>query len=57
MVWDRIRQIKAAEPARGEVQMHVFAHSALWPDAKAIADQKTADHKLRVNRGASGVGL
>ena len=49
-----VRQIEAAIPAIGEVQMHLFAEPPLRPNAQAIADQKHADQQLGIDRGAAG---
>jgi hypothetical protein len=47
--WKRSKPIK---PAIGEIQMNLFARAALRPYAHAIADDQTADHQLRIDRGA-----
>lgn len=33
--------------------MHLFAQAALGSDAKAVSNQKHADHQLRINRWAA----
>jgi hypothetical protein len=42
MVPHWIRKIKAAEPALGEVEMHLLTKPAFGPDAKAISDKQHA---------------
>ncbi|PWC56069.1 hypothetical protein TSO221_03245 [Azospirillum sp. TSO22-1] len=45
-------QAEPAEPAVGEVQMHLLAQPALRADAAAVADKQHPDHQLRIDRGA-----
>src|SRR6056297_1340178 len=57
VIGDAVVQIKAAEPAICEVQMHLFAEPSLGPDAEAIADQKHPDQQLWIDRGAARVAV
>jgi hypothetical protein len=41
---------KPAEPAIGEVEMHLLAQPALGPHAHAIADDQHPDHQLGIHR-------
>lgn len=43
MIRDTIAQIKAAEPAVGEVQVDLLTEPALGPDTKAITHEKHPD--------------
>ena len=43
-------EAKSAEPAIGEVQMHLLAKSTLGADAEAVADNQHPDHQLGVDR-------
>ena len=42
-------QPEAAEPAMGEVYVHLLAQSPLGPDAHAVADDQHPDHQLGIN--------
>src|SRR6056297_3019731 len=55
VIGDAVVQIKAAEPAICEVQMHLFAEPPLRPDAEAIADQQHPDQQLWIDGGAARV--
>ena len=44
-------QAEPAEPAIGEVEMHLLAEPPLRADAEAVADDQHPDHQLRVDRG------
>src|SRR6056297_2954224 len=57
MIRDPVTQIKAAEPAIREVQMHLFTQPALGPDAEAIPDQQHPDQQFRIDRRAAGVAV
>ena len=48
-------QAEAAEPAVGQVQVHLFAQAPLGADAEAVADHQHADHQFRIDRGPSCV--
>ena len=54
VIGHRTIQIEAAEPAIGEVEMHLFAKPPLRPDAHAIAYQQHPDHQLGGDRGSTG---
>ena len=43
-------EAEPAEPAIGEVQMHLLAQPPLRADAEAIADNQHPDHQLRIDR-------
>ena len=47
-------QPEPAEPAIGEVQMHLLAQPPLGPDADAVADDQHPDHQLGIDRGPTG---
>src|SRR6056297_4023923 len=57
MIRDPVSQIKAAEPAIREVQMHLFTQPALGPDAEAIPDQQHPDQQFRIDRRAACVAV
>src|SRR6056297_1243968 len=57
MIRDPVTQIKAAEPAIREVQMHLFTQPALGPDAEAIPDQQHPDQQLGIERRAACVAV
>ena len=50
MIRDRIRQIQAAEPVIGKIEISLFTEPAFRPDAKAMPNQQHTDQELRVNR-------
>lgn len=52
-----ILQTQAAEPAIGEVQVHLLAQPPLRPDPEAVADDEHPDHELWVDRGAPGMAV
>ena len=51
VIGDFVFQTQPAEPAIGQVQVHLFAQSPLGTNAIAVADDQHAHHQLRVNRG------
>ena len=51
MVRNIALQAEPAEPAIGEVQMHLLAQPPLRADAEAVADDQHPDHQLRIDRG------
>jgi hypothetical protein len=51
VIRDRPLESEPAEPAIGEVQVHLLAEPTLGPDAEAVADDQHPDHQLRVDRG------
>ncbi|KJU80114.1 hypothetical protein N619_06380 [Ectopseudomonas oleovorans] len=53
MVGYFVFQTQPAEPAIGQVQVHLFAQLPLGTNAIAVADDQHAHHQFRVNRGAS----
>ena len=57
VVGNAVVQIKAAKPAIGEVQMHLFAQATLRPDAKTVPNQKHADQQFLIERRATGVAV
>ena len=57
VVRDASSRSEAAEPAIGQVQMHLFAQPPLGSDAEAVADDQHADHQLRIDRGPAGVAV
>jgi hypothetical protein len=50
-------QPQPAEPAIGQIQMHLVAQPPLRPDAHAIADDEHPDHQLRIDRGATRLAV
>ena len=57
MIRDLVFDREPAEPAIGEVHLHVTAQSSLRADDKRIADDQHADHQLGINRGPTVVGI
>ena len=53
MIRHRDGQIKAAEPAVGEVEMNLLAKTALGSDAHDVTHQQHADHQFRIDRRPS----
>ena len=45
-------QPEPAEPAIGQVQMHLLAEASLRADAEAVADDQHPDHQLGIDRRA-----
>jgi hypothetical protein len=43
-------QAEAAEPAIGEIQVHLLTQSPFRTDAHAIANDQHPKHQIRVNR-------
>ena len=43
-------EAKPAEPAIGEVEMHLLAQPPLGADAEAVADDQHPDHQLGIDR-------
>jgi len=54
VVGHRIGQIKAAEPAISQVQMHFLAKAPLRADTHDIANQQDPDHQFGVDRRPAG---
>jgi hypothetical protein len=52
MIWNVTLQDEPAEPAIGEVLMHLLALPTLRADAEAMADDQHPDHQQRVDRAA-----
>ena len=52
VIWDFVFQTQPAEPAIGQVQVHLFAQSTLGTNAIAVADDQHAHHQFRINLGA-----
>src|SRR5436305_4226390 len=50
MVRHRAIEPKSTEPAVGQVQVNFLAQPPLRADARAVADEKHADHQLRGDR-------
>ena len=57
MVRNAVAQIQAAEPAIGQVQMHLLAQTPFRPDAEAIANQQHTDQKFGIDRRATRVAI
>src|SRR5262245_9255970 len=51
MIRDLVFDREPAEPAIGEVHLHVTAQRSLRADGEHIADDQHADHQLGINRG------
>ena len=50
VVGDVALQPQPAEPAIGEIEVHLLAQPPLGADAQAVADQQHADHQLGIDR-------
>jgi hypothetical protein len=50
-------QTQPAEPAIGQVEMHLVTQPPLRADAKAISDDQHADEQFRIDRGSAGVTI
>jgi hypothetical protein len=46
-------QPQPAEPAIGQVEMHLIAQLPLGTDAIGVANQQHSQHQFRINRGAA----
>lgn len=57
MIRDRTFQTKAAEPAIGQIEMNLFAQTALGANPVAVANNQHPDHQFRIDRGAAGVAV
>jgi hypothetical protein len=57
VVGHRIFEIQSAEPAIGQVQVHLFAQPALRADAGAVANDQHPDHQLRIDGGTARVAV
>ena len=53
MVGHPVGQIEPAEPAIGEIEMHLLAQPPFRADAEKVADQQHPEHQLRIDRGPS----
>jgi hypothetical protein len=49
MIWDLAVQAEAAEPAIGEIEMHLLAQVTFRANVKTIADERNTD----VNSGST----
>jgi hypothetical protein len=57
MIRDPVTQVKPAEPAIREVQMHLFAQPPFGPDAEAIPHQQHPDQQFGIDRRAACVAV
>ncbi len=57
MVRDPVLQAQAAEPAVGQVQLHLLAQAPLRADRIAVADNQHPHHQLRINRRATRMAV
>jgi hypothetical protein len=57
VVRDGIFKAETAEPAIGQIQVNLFAQTALGPDAKAVSKDEHANHQLWIDRWASRVAV
>src|SRR5262245_5871958 len=55
MVGDMIFNAEFAEPAIGQIDLHLRAKLPLRPNCKHIADEQHPDHQHRINRGPTSV--
>jgi hypothetical protein len=46
-------EAEPAEPAIGQIEVHLFTEPPLGADAEAVADQQHPDHQLGINRGSA----
>ena len=51
------RQIEAAEPAIGKLQMNLLAQPPFRTDTEDVAHQKHPDHQFRIDRRAAGLAV
>ena len=49
MIWDLAVQAEAAEPAIGEIEMHLLAQVTFRANVKTIADERNTD----INSGST----
>jgi hypothetical protein len=57
VIRDPVTQVKAAEPAIGEVEMDLLTQPPLRSDPEAIADQQHPDKQLGIDGGTAGVAV
>ena len=50
MVRYRVLKAESTEPAIGQIEMDLFAQSALGTNAKAVTDDQHPYHQLRIDR-------
>jgi hypothetical protein len=55
MVRHRVLQAESTEPAIGQIEMDLFAQSALGTNAKAVTDDQHPYHQLWIDRRPPGV--
>src|SRR5262245_51886440 len=53
VIRDVVLNVQAAEPAIGEVHLHLTAQQPLRADGKNIANDEHSDHEFRINRRAA----
>ena len=57
MVRYRVLQAESTEPAIGQIEMDLFAQSALGTNAKAVTDDQHPHHQLRIDRRPPGMAV
>ena len=57
VVGDLVLQTQPAEPAVGQVQLHLLAQPPLRADRIAVADQQHPDHQLGIDRRTARVAV
>ena len=57
MIGNRICDTELAEPAIGQIDLHLRAESPLRTERKHVAHEQHPDHQHRINRGATRVGI
>src|ERR1700724_343466 len=57
MVRYRVLKAESTEPAIGQIEMDLFAQSALSTNAKAVTDDQHSQHQLGIDRRTPGMAL
>ena len=57
VIGDVAFQIEPAEPAIGEVEMHLLAEPTLGANAEAITDDQHPDHQFWIDRGPADLAV
>jgi hypothetical protein len=57
MIGNSTFKAQTAEPAIGEIEMHLLAQTPFGAHAEQITNEKHPEHQFRINRGASSRGI
>ena len=57
MVRYRVLKAESTEPAIGQIEMDLFAQSALGTNAKAVTDDQHSHYQLRIDRRPPGMAV